>query len=60
METIIEMLLDALKPFADEAERWNHFSDEETLVEVWDDGPDSQITVGDLRKAHTIFKSLGG
>jgi len=58
MEYMIEELLEALKPFAYEAAQWEHFDDEERLVEGWTDGPDSRITVGDLRKAHTIFKSL--
>lgn len=59
----IEALREALKPFAEAAERWNdipgtyHCDDN---VELWQDPSwRTKITVGDLRKARDLLNSLG-
>ena len=55
MTTDIERLREALKPFADEANRW-HYSVSE-LVNVAEGDPD--ITIGDLRRAAEAYAALG-
>lgn len=53
-------LREALKPFADEAEHWESWADDNPLVEGFrkDDGSyyDGNITVGDLRNARAALK----
>jgi hypothetical protein len=61
MDRTTEMLLDALKPFAVESDKWDKFLPDVTLVEGWPEGPDgSDITVGDLRQAKRIYKMMKG
>ena len=51
-------LRDALKPFADEAEYWETWVADESLVEWFPeyDGNENPITVGDLRNARAALK----
>lgn len=51
-------LLAALKPFADEAPKWDDFRHDECLVEGWNEGPESTLTVNDLRHAYAIFAHI--
>ena len=51
----IEELEQALKPFADEAQLWAGFHNEETIVEGWSGGPPSNVRVSDLRHAADVL-----
>lgn len=44
-----------LEPFANEADQWEGYDDGECLVEGWENGPSSSITVGDLRHARAFL-----
>lgn len=46
--------LKALEPFADEAPKWRDMLDSENLVEGWNGGPESTLTVGHLRIARRV------
>ena len=54
----IERLREALKPFADEAEYWETWGADDSLVEWFPeyDGNENPITVGDLRNARAALK----
>jgi hypothetical protein len=60
MEQLQKLLLDALRPFAEEADKWDEYHPAELLIEPFPDGPDSNITVGDLRRAKTVYDSFKG
>ena len=51
-------LQEALKPFADEAEHWETWGADDSLVEWFPeyDGNENPITVGDLRNARAALK----
>ncbi|OBQ68945.1 hypothetical protein EFV37_29345 [Mesorhizobium loti] len=50
-ESQLEMARKALEPFAREAEVWGGYDETEALVEGWNGGPASQLTVAHLRAA---------
>lgn len=51
---------DVVRPFADEAKQWDRWTDQEHLVEDWNDGPDSSLTVGHLRAARSFLDKWEG
>ena len=53
----IERLREALRPFAENAGAWFDFTDDERLVEVFDNRRDcAELTVGDLRRARAALE----
>lgn len=58
METNVNKLIEALRPFAKEADKWLQFDDEEHLVESWYGVPDSILTVGHLRAAKQAIEDF--
>ena len=51
---------DVVRPFADEAKQWDRWTDQEHLVEDWNDGADSSLTVGHLRAARSFLDKWEG
>lgn len=56
-ETALAEARKVIEPFAKEATEWEKFDNEETLVEAFPGGPDTGITVGDLRAARAWLSS---
>ena len=58
MAAEVKRLREALKPFADEAEYWETWGADDSLVEWFPeyDGNENPITVGDLRNARAALK----
>ena len=54
-EARIKALEEGLRPFANEAELWIGYEETELLVEPWNNGPPSAITVLNLRQAHRLL-----
>lgn len=52
----VSALEEALRPFADEADAWSEFSDQDELVEPWPEGPESNLKVHNLRAAREALE----
>lgn len=52
---LIEQLVEALRPFAEEATHWENYDSDEHIVESFP-GYGGDLTVGDLRNAFNVLK----
>jgi hypothetical protein len=59
METMIRLMTEALRPFAEEANKWDDFIDEHQIAGGFRGDIPQGITVGDLRDARRVYNSMG-
>jgi hypothetical protein len=57
LEAALAEAREALEPFAREAEAWAGYDETEPLVEEWNGGPASRLTVCHLRRAASLSSS---